>query len=62
MATQDVTVPGARADGRTAIGGVRRLATEIKQSLKTTEFWAFVALVVGILTSAALINGGDNGN
>jgi hypothetical protein len=40
---------------------VRRLTTETKQAFKTTEFWAMVGLVVAILISAALINGGDNG-
>jgi uncharacterized membrane protein len=63
MATHDVTTPGARtgvrADGlgRTA----RRLATETKQSFKTSEFWAFVAVVIAILLSALLIKGGDSG-
>ena len=39
----------------------RRLTTETKQAIKTTEFWARVALIVAILISAALIKGGDNG-
>ena len=34
---------------------------ETKASFKTSEFWAMVVLVVTILISAALINGGDNG-
>jgi hypothetical protein len=34
---------------------------ETKASFKTTEFWAMIALVVGILVSAALIKGGDDG-
>jgi hypothetical protein len=34
---------------------------ETKAALKTTEFWAMIALVVSILVSAALIDGGDNG-
>ena len=38
-----------------------RLATETKHALKTTEFWAMLALVAGILISAAAIKGGDNG-
>jgi hypothetical protein len=38
-----------------------RLMTETKQAIKTTEFWAMVALVVAILVSAASIKGGDNG-
>jgi hypothetical protein len=44
-----------------AYGGVRRLTTETKQALKTTEFWAMVAVIAGILVSAAAIKGGDNG-
>jgi di/tricarboxylate transporter len=39
----------------------RRLATETKSAFKTTEFIAMVAVVVGILISAALIKGGDTG-
>jgi hypothetical protein len=46
--------PGA---GRT----IRRLSTETKQAFKTSEFWAMVGLIVAILVSAALIDGGDNG-
>ena len=38
-----------------------RLATETKHALKTTEFWTMLALVAGILISAAVIKGGDNG-
>jgi hypothetical protein len=34
---------------------------ETKASFKTTEFWAMVVLVISILLSAALIDGGDNG-
>lgn len=55
-----------RADGagvgvnRTAgRGTVRRLATETKQAFKTTEFWAMVVVIVGILVAAASIKGGD---
>jgi hypothetical protein len=33
---------------------------ETKAAIKTTEFWAMLGLVVAILVSAALINGGDN--
>ena len=39
----------------------RRLATETKQSFKTSEFWSFVAVVIAILLSALLIKGGDSG-
>ena len=63
MAATDVTRGNVRVDGNgSSIGRVaRRLATETKQAFKTTEFWAMVALVVAILVSAAVINGGDNG-
>jgi uncharacterized membrane protein YcjF (UPF0283 family) len=44
-----------------ARGGIRRLTTETKNAIKTTEFWSFVVVVVGILVSAAAIKGGDNG-
>ena len=39
----------------------RRLATETNAAFKTTEFWAMIGLIVAILVSAAVINGGDNG-
>ena len=64
MATQSATTRGAGVDRHTGSGAVsfaRRLATETKQAFKTTEFWAMVVLVVAILLSAAVINGGDNG-
>jgi uncharacterized membrane protein len=56
------TIPrgtAVRRDGvRTALS---RRVTETKASFKTTEFWAMVAVIVGILVSAAAINGGDTG-
>jgi hypothetical protein len=48
-----------RADSVRHTGIVRRLTTETKQAFKTTEFWAMVGVVVAILVSAAVINGGD---
>jgi len=61
MATRGAT-GGDLATSRPGVGrAVRRLTTETKQAFKTTEFWAMVGLVVAILISAALINGGDNG-
>ena len=38
-----------------------RLTTETKHSTKTTEFFAMIAVIVGILVSAAVIKGGDTG-
>ena len=63
MAATDVTRGGVRAEANGSLVGraARRLATETKQAFKTTEFWAMVGLVVAILVSAAVINGGDNG-
>ena len=63
MAATDVTRGNVRADANGSSVGraARRLATETKQAFKTTEFWAMLGLVVAILVSAAVINGGDNG-
>jgi hypothetical protein len=51
----------ATTTGRTDVGTrtPERLATETKAAPKTTEFFAFVAVVAGILISALLIKGGD---
>jgi hypothetical protein len=50
---------GAGVDRTANRGTVRRLATETKQAFKTTEFWAMVVVIVGILVAAAAIKGGD---
>ena len=40
-----------------------RLTSETKHALKTTEFWAMVAVVAGILIAAWFVGQGDgNGN
>ncbi len=62
MSTSGAT--GARVDtprGSGARAAVTDRNHETKASFKTTEFWAMVVLVVSILVSAALIDGGDNG-
>jgi hypothetical protein len=41
--------------------GISRLATETKASIKTSEFWLIIAVIVGILVSAAAVKGGDTG-
>jgi hypothetical protein len=62
MAASDITpAPVAQRDGATVGRRARRLVTETKAAFKTTEFWAMVGLIVAILVSAAVINGGDNG-
>jgi hypothetical protein len=63
MATTGAT-GDTRLDSRRG-GGIRAAISErnheTKASFKTTEFWAMIALVVGVLLSAALIKGGDDG-
>jgi hypothetical protein len=39
----------------------RRLSTETKAAFKTTEFFAFVAVLVGVLIAAAVIDETDAG-
>jgi uncharacterized membrane protein YcjF (UPF0283 family) len=51
----------ATTDHRTDVthGRAQRLTTETKHATKTTEFFAMIAVIVGILVSAAVIKGGD---
>jgi hypothetical protein len=59
-----VRTPG-RADGldhgHTEHNRVRRLSTETKASFKTTEFFAFLAVLAGILISAGVVDEANNG-
>jgi hypothetical protein len=48
-------------DGSGAASGLRRYTTETKASAKTSELWMAIAVIAGILISAAVINGGDTG-
>ena len=55
---------GGERLGATQGRGAPALDGELAHGLvgfKTSEFWAMIALVLAILVSAALINGGDNG-
>jgi hypothetical protein len=56
MATQGAR---RRAAGATRGGAVMRLTSETKHSLKTTEFWAMVAVVAGILIASWIVGQGD---
>jgi hypothetical protein len=56
-ARDDVVGRNGRTDERPA----RRLATETKAALKTTEFFAFVAMVIGVLVAAAIVDEADAG-
>ena len=63
MATTEATrAPTVHDNGVKAPSRARRLITETKAAFKTTEFWAMLGLIAAILVSAAVINGGDNGN
>jgi hypothetical protein len=48
-------------DGRTDRNPVRRLTTETKAAFKTTEFFAFLAVLAGILISAAVVDEANAG-
>jgi hypothetical protein len=63
MATTPATRTSTRdGDGRSGFAHVaQRLSTETKHSSKTTEFYAMVVVILGILIAAALIKGGDTG-
>jgi|SRR5215208_4454237 len=51
---------GTRSQGRTS--HARRLVTETKAAFKTTEFFAYVAVLAGILLAGLLVdNAGDGG-
>jgi hypothetical protein len=39
----------------------RRLSTETKASFKTTEFFAFLAAVAGVLIAAGMVDEANNG-
>jgi hypothetical protein len=56
-ARDDVAGRNGHTDDRPA----RRLTTETKASFKTTEFVAFVAMVIGVLIAAAVVDQADAG-
>jgi hypothetical protein len=55
--------PTTSTPGRTAArpAAAARLSTETKHSSKTSELYAMIAVIVGILVAAAVIKGGDTG-
>jgi hypothetical protein len=64
MATHDITQDrGATAGNNRPArsGALRRLATETKAAFKTTEFYAFVAVLAGLLVAGNTIEGKDGG-
>ncbi len=56
-ARDDVAARNGQTDDRSA----RRLVTETKASFKTTEFMAYVAIVIGVLIAAAVVDQADAG-
>jgi len=55
------TTPDTPSTG--GIGGsTRRLSTETKQAFKTTEFWAFVAVLIGLFIAGNSIEGEEGGS
>src|SRR3954447_5558438 len=58
MATR---VEGSRAGPRSAPRAFARLTTETKHAFKTTEFWAMVAVIAGILVASALVGADPDG-
>jgi hypothetical protein len=59
MATHDATTHDAiapRVETRTR--GIRRLATETKAAFKTTEFYAYVAVLVGLMIAGLATSAG----
>ena len=63
MATTDAT----RADNRarttngTGTGVVRRLTTETKSFFKTSEFWAYLVVLLGVLIAGNSIENAEGG-
>jgi hypothetical protein len=64
MSTAHISAGAERAerDGRTNRNPVRRLATETKAAFKTTEFFSYLAVLAGILISAAVVDTADAGS
>jgi hypothetical protein len=52
---------GTQQNSRSDHNPVRRLATETKSSFKTTEFFAFLAMTVGVLIAAAVVDESNAG-
>jgi hypothetical protein len=52
---------GASDRDVTASRGTRRITTETKASFKTTEFFAFIAVLVGVLVAGAIVDTTNDG-
>lgn len=54
----DTTLHGE--GGHTAPSGRRRLSTETKSAFKTTEFYVYIAAVVGVLIASLVVGSSDS--
>jgi hypothetical protein len=61
MSTSAPTRDGVADRDRTTPRSIRRLSTETKAAFKTTEFFAYVAVLVGILIAGAVVDSSDAG-
>ena len=63
MAARDVSGAGANVgarSGRASTGGtIRRLSTETKAAFKTTEFFAYLAVLAGVLIAGLVVDNAD---
>jgi hypothetical protein len=59
MAATDVSRPRAADRSNGNGNSLRRLATETKAAIKTTEFYSYVVVLVGILLAGLLTSAGD---
>jgi len=57
MATHAETGARAGTPGRNRVAS--RLTTETKQAFKTTEFWAYIAAVIGVLIASQIVTSGN---
>jgi hypothetical protein len=59
--TNPAGTPAHRADGDLTGHQARRISTETKSALKTTEFFIYIAAVIAVLI-ASLVVGDDDGH
>ena len=64
MATHDITQDRGATAGNSRparAGALQRLATETKAAFKTTEFYAYLAAVAGVLIAGNMVEGEEGG-
>ncbi len=59
MAVHSESATAGRSGAR--ISRPSRLSTETKHALKTTEFWAYLASVAGVLAASWIVTSGNGG-